>query len=289
MTLKQAISSLFALLLLLNLPVADAFGQRGRANVLYSDRPMPIRLGIEVGTTLPLFQNAEPTMFIVKYPYSAGPDTAHFRFADGFNMLFGTHIGIAADFALTEDWSLLTKLNYNERRGNWNETTQLPFDDGSEAGATAPLTTDYTLTLRYITFEAFGKHSFESLGGLYLAGGPAFNFHIFNHYDIRQTLGGPEDLSFVDFETGMATGVKDYRVGYEYEDEMSTFLFELKALLGYPIPIGFRWTLNPEVTIAFPLTQIFTSSTRDAYRLQGYDGTPNPVTLAGILALRYEL
>lgn len=291
MTLIQPVLRVLTFLLL-SIPLlsaSDSFGQRGRANVLYSDKPHPIRLGIEIGTTLPMWMSAEPTMFVVKYPYSDGPDTMHMRFRDGFQPLFGTHLGIAADFSLNESWSILAKLNYNDRRGNWNATEQIPYDDGSGSDAFAPLTNDYTLTLRFITFEAFGKYSFEDLGGLYVGGGPAFNFMIEDHYDIRQTLGGPEDISFVDFGTGAATGVKDYRVGYEYEDEMNSFLFELKALIGYPIPIGYRWSLNPEITLAVPVTQVFSSSSNDTYKLQGYTGTPNPLTLAGILALRYEL
>lgn len=291
MTLKQPLIRSFTFLLLA-IPLiyaANASAQRGRANVLYSDRPMPIRLGIEVGATLPMWMNAAPTMFIAKYPYSDGPDTTHMRFLDGFHPLFGWHLGIAADFSLTESWSILTKLNYNDRRGNWNETQDLEYDDGSGTPAKAPLTSDYTLTLRYITLEGFAKYSFENLGGFYLGGGPAFNFLLANHYDIRQTLGGPEDLSFVDFGTGQATGVKDYRVGYEYDKEISSFLFELKALVGYPIPIGYRWTLNPEVTVAFPITQVFSSTARDTYTFERFDGAPNPLTFAGILALRYEL
>jgi hypothetical protein len=278
--------------LLLAVPLifaTESRAQRGRANVLYSDRPMPIRLGIEVGTTLPMWMSAEPTMFVVKYPYSDGPDTTHFRFPDGFNPLFGWHLGIAADFSLTEAWSILAKLNYNDRRGNWNNTEQLAYDDGSSTNAFAPLTNDYTLTLRYITLEGFAKYSFEDLGGLYLGGGPAFNFLLASHYDTRQTLGGPDDLSFVDFTTGQATGVKDYRVGYDNKDDMSSFLFELKALVGYPIPIGYRWTLNPEITVAFPITQVFSGKMRDTYKLNGVNNPPNPLTLAGILALRYEL
>jgi hypothetical protein len=291
MTLKQPLLRSFTFLLLAFplLSSSESQAQRGRANVLYSDRPMPIRLGIEIGTTLPMWMSAEPTMFVVKYPYSDGPDTTHMRFPDGFQPLFGMHFGIAADFSITEAWSILTKLNYNDRRGNWNTTEQLEYDDGTGNSAFAPLTNDYTLTLRYITLEAFAKYSFESLGGLCLGGGPAFNFKFFDHYDVRQTLGGPEDLSFVDFSTGQATGVRDYRVGYEYDKELNSFLFELKALVGYPIPIGYRWTVNPEITVALPITQVFSSSARDTYKLDGFNNTPNPLTLAGILALRYEL
>jgi hypothetical protein len=291
MTLKQPVlRALTFLLLVVPLVFAsESFGQRGRANVLYSDKPYPIRLGIDVGATLPVWLNSEPTMFVAKYPYSDGPDTLHLRFPAGFNPLFGWHIGIAADLSLSESWSLLTKLNYNDRRGNWNATEQIEYEDGSGNVAFAPLTNDYTLTLRYITFEAFAKYSFEDLGGLYLGGGPAFNFMLANHYDVRQTLGGPDDISFVDFESGMATGVKDYRAGYEYEKELNSFLFELKALVGYPINIGYRWTLNPEITIALPITQVFSSTSSDTYKLEGYPNTPNPMTFAGILALRYEL
>ncbi len=278
--------------LLLAIPLfvaTESIAQRGRANVLYSDRPMPIRLGFEIGTTLPIWMSGEPTMFVAKYPYSDGPDTMHMRFPDGFNPLFGMHLGIAADFSITDAWSILAKLNYNDRRGNWNATEQLTYIDADNNEAQAPLTNDYTLTLRYITLEGFAKYSFEGLGGLYLGGGPAFNFMFFDHYDIRQTLGGPEDLSFVDFATNQAIGVKDYRAGYEYDKELNSFLFEIKALIGYPIPIGYRWTLNPEITVAMPITQVFSSTSNDTYKLTGYTGTPNPITFAGILAIRYEL
>lgn len=291
MTLKKPLFRSLPLLLFAFALIfaADSFAQRGRANVLYSDRPLPIRIGVEIGTTWTNFLSATPTLFPVKYPYSDGPDTTHFRFADGFAPLFGTHLGIAVDFSITDSWSLLTKLNYNERRGNWNNTTQIPFDNGS-AIENIPLTNDYTLMLRYLTLEILPKYSFESAGGLYLSGGPAFNYMLSNHYDIRQTLGGPDDVSFVDFGSGQATGIKDYRVGYEYDnEELSSFLLELKALVGYPIPIGYRWTLNPEITVAFPITQVFSSKAKDTYKLNGVNSTPNPLTLAGILALRYEL
>lgn len=283
--LRLALASL-SLCLLPFIP--DAQAQRARANVLYSDRPLPVRLGIEIGTGLTNFLNATPTMFPVNYPYSDGPDTIHMRFRDGFTPLFGFHFGVAGDFALSDRWSILAKVNYNERRGNWESTEEMGYI-GPNGNATAPLTSELTLLLRYLTIEAFAKHTFHSFDDLYLGGGFAVSALISDHHDIRRTLGGPEDLSFNDFGTGAATGIKDYRVGYSFDDELSSTLLELKALVGYPIPIGYRWTLNPEVTLAFPLTQIFTSETQDLYRRAGYNATPNPLTITGILALRREL
>lgn len=295
MTLNTCLKSVLALLFFSLLFVTESSAQRGRSNVLYSDRPMPIRIGFEIGTTFTNFFDAEPTFFPVKYPYSdnatfTGPDTVHLRFGPGtFTPLFGTYFGIAADFSVSDDWSILTKLNYNERRGNWNGTIQEPFDRG-EGIEFAPRTSDLTLIIRNISLEVAGKYSFESLGGMYVGAGLAFTSLISNHYDIHEELGGPEEVSFFDYGTQMATGIREYNVGYEFEEELNSLLFELKGLVGYPIPIGYRWTLHPEVTVALPLNSIWTSDARtDIFRRNGVQSPPNPFTITGILGIRYEL
>jgi hypothetical protein len=289
MTLTPCFGRLASLLLFLLVFVTSAEAQRGRSNVLYSDRPMPIRLGIEAGTTLTQWTNAEPTIFLTQYPYSdnadlTGPDTAHMRFGDGsFTPLFGTYFGIAADFGITNNWSILAKANYNERRGNWNRTYQNPFYDN------VTHTSDLTLIVRYLTLEAFAKYSFESLGGLYLAGDIAVTFHLSNHYDIHERLGGPENVTFYDFGQQRPTVHKEYRVGYEFEDEMTSVLFEPKLLLGYPIPVAYRWSLHPEIAASIPINSAWTSETRDTYRTYSGENPPNPLTFYFILGLRYEL
>src|SRR6185312_7127685 len=91
------------------------------ANVLYSDEPKPIQIGVEVGGTYTLFTNGAPTFFPITYPYTAFsdiPDTIHLRFPTGSKGEIGLHLGVAADFSLSDSWGLLLKLNYNQRRHN---------------------------------------------------------------------------------------------------------------------------------------------------------------------------
>lgn len=275
------------LLLLVLTLTTDAQAQRGRSNVLYSDRPLPVRLGVEIGTGLTSFLNATPTMFPVRYPYSDG-DTIHLRFPDGHSPLFGFYIGLSADWSISRSWSILGKVHYNERRGNWESTMPMPYI-GFEGPTTAPLTNELTLIMRYLAIEGYGKYAFASMDDLYVGAGLSIGALLSNHYDMRQTLGGPPEVSFVDFGTGQATGIKDYRVGYEFGEELRKLLLDLKLLVGYPIPIGNRWSLNPEITLAFPLTQVFSESAEKTYRSAGVNETPNPLTITGILALRREL
>lgn len=280
----QKYFSLVCTLFLLLVSANSVRAQR-TANVLYSDKPRPIMIGIEVGTTFTNFTSATPTYFPTDYPYAAPGDTIHMQFPDGFSPLFAWHVGISGDFSLSRDWGLLGKVNYNERRGNWNSVSTIFVDDTTPK---IPITSDLTLLLRYFTAELYARYRFQSFYNVYVAGGLALDVLLSNHYDIEQTIGGPPEYSFVDFRTGDGTGIRSYKMGRSFDDELNSYLGEVKFLAGIPIPLGYRWSLNPEVTIGIPVTQLFSSTTRSEYRSLGFSSTPNPLTLTGILALRYE-
>lgn len=272
---------LFYLLFLL-VPV-PLWAQR-TANVLYSDKPRPVAIGVEVGTTWTNFTNATPTYFPTAYPYTDILDTIHMQFPNGFTPLFAWHVGLSGDFTIAPNWGILGKLNYNERRGNWHSVVQIPADTLGNI----PLTSDLTLLLRYFSAELYVRYSMPKLNNFYVGAGLAIDALLSNHYDIEQSIGGPAEYSFIDFRTGDGTGIKDYKMGRSFDKELNNFLGEFKLLAGYPIPLSYRWTLNPEITLGIPVTQLFSQSTRDEYSSLGYSGTPNPLTLTGILALRYE-
>jgi len=263
--------------------------QPGSANVLYADHPLPIRIGIEVGATYTTFQNATPSFFPTEYPYSPIADTIHAWFPSGYKAGIGLHLGVAADFAISRYWGILAKVNYNERRGSWNATTSISGIDSTGNPINVPLTNDMTLILRYLSVEVMARYSFKSLDWFYLGAGLSADWMTSNNYTITQTLGGPSNISFVDEGTGSGTGIRKYSLTNSFGSVLNRWLGEVKVLAGFPIMIGHRWSLNPEVTIGIPFTQLMSSGMHTAYQKEGLSSTPNPLTFAGILALRYEL
>ncbi len=262
--------------------------QPASANVLYSDHPQPIRIGIDAGVTITPFLNATPTYFATNYPYADIPDTIHMRFPDGASAGVGYTIGAAADFGIADDWGILAKINYSLLRAGWHSVSM-------EQGVTdrdyviVPVTNDLQLTLRYLNVDLMLRHSFRSLKYFYLGAGFEYGQLLSNNYAITQSLGGPTNLSFVNFSTGQGTGIRSYTLSNSFNNTFATSRFAIKLLAGFPIRIGHRWTLNPEASAAFPLNQLFNTSARADYQANGFSATPNPLLITLTIGLRYEL
>ena len=265
-----------------------AFAQHYAANVLYSDRPLPIFIGIDVGAGLTTWQHATPTYFATNYPYTAVPDTIHAWFPNGSTPLFGFFVGLSADFWLSENWGIIAKLNYNERRGNWNATTTTQADSNSIL-LNVPLTSDFTWMLRCASLEGYARYRFTSLSDFYLGAGLAVTAIMSDHYDLTQTLGGPSQFSFTELGTGSGTGVRSYSIGGSLKSQLVSVFAEAKVLAGFPFQIGNRWVLAPEVTLGIPLNSVWSSSAKSDYQANGIADPVNPLTITGMITLRYQI
>lgn len=271
------------------LPFAHAGAQsRSAANVLYSDAPLPIYVGLELGSGISMWQHSRPVYFATEYPYGYDVDTIHVWFPDGANPLFGFFFGATIDVALTQQWGLIGKVNYNERRGNWKGAYTTECDMN---GTVQPIQIDNDLTrmLRCVSVEAELRYAFASLHDLYLGGGLAATTITSNHYDLNQSVDGPPECSFLNISTGNGTGIRAYGIGRSMKDQLTSVFAELKGLVGYPIYIGTRWRLDPQVTIGYALTPIFNAQARDAYASEGVSSAPRPLTFTGLLSLRYQI
>ena len=248
----------------------------------------PTFFGIEVGSGLTMWEHATPTYFATTYPYTNGsPDTIHVPFTTGFTPLFGWFAGISADIWYSEHWGLLAKLNYNERRGNWKETSPTEADINGVSTA-VPVTNDLTYMLRDLSLEAYAKYRLPALSGLYLGAGLAATGIIYDHYDLDQTIDAGSNVSFRNLSTGQATGIQTYGVGNSLGNQ-HVFL-EAKLLAGMPFSLGAesRWTINPELTLGVPLTSIWSSDARASYQANGIPSPIEPLTITGLLAFRYR-
>ncbi|HWF44015.1 MAG TPA: hypothetical protein VG537_05190 [Candidatus Kapabacteria bacterium] len=274
-------SVLLALLIIITFS-NSAFAQRYAANVLYSDHPLPIYIGIDVGAGLTTWQHATPTYFATQYPYSS--DTIHAWFPNGAKPLFGFFAGISADFWLSENWGIIAKLNYNERRGNWNATA---ITQGDSLGflENVPVTNDLTWMLRCVSLEAYARYKFTSLSDFYVGAGLALTDIVSDHYDLTQTLGGPPEFTF----EHAGTAVRSYSVGGSLSSELASMFGEVKLLAGFPFYIGNRWVLAPEVTLGIPITSVWNSSAKADYLANGITDPPTPLTISGMITLRYQI
>ncbi len=268
--------------------ITTASAQRYAANVLYSNQPLPIYLGIDVGSGLTFWQHATPTYFATTYPYAGTPDTIHVQFPSGATPLFGFFAGISADFWLSEDWGIITKMNYNERRGEWNATVN-ELADTNGVFVNVPVTSDLVWMLRCISLEAYARYSFHSLHDLYVGAGLALTDIASDHYDLTQTLGGPPQFSFMDFRSGSGTGIRSYGIGGSLSPELHRFFGEFKLLAGFPFYISARWLLAPEITLGIPFTSIWNSTGQADYQANGISNPTSPLTVTGLIALKYQI
>jgi hypothetical protein len=259
-----------------------AFAQRYAANVLYSDHPLPIYIGIDVGAGLTTWEHGTPTYFATNYPYSG--DTIHVWFPNGAKPLFGFFAGISADFWLSENWGIIAKLNYNERRGNWNATTPIQADSNGVL-ATVPVTNDLTWMLRCASLEAYARYKFTSLSDFYVGAGLALTGILSDHYDLTQTLGGSQEFTF----EHAGSAIRSYSVGGSLSSELVSMFGEVKLLAGFPFYLGNRWVLAPEVTLGIPVTSIWNSSAKADYQANGITDPSNPLTISGMITLRYQI
>ncbi len=281
------IAVIFAVLVAIGISKpADA--QHYAANVLYSDRPLPIFIGVDVGAGYTMWQHGTPTYFATNYPYSSVPDTIHVGFPDGATPLFGFFVGLSADFWLNNNWGIIAKLNYNERRGNWNATTNTQ-GDANGVLTDIPVTSDFTWMLRCASIEGYARYKFTNLSDFYVGAGLAVTAILSDHYDLTQTISGPAGYSFIQLGTGNGTGIQSYNIGGSLSSELVTMFAEFKLLAGFPFSIGTRWVLAPEVTLGLPLTSIWRPSAKADYQTNGIASPPSPVTITGLLTLRYQI
>ena len=283
-------SFLFSILVVwLILPASTTRAQsRYAANVLYSDAPRPIYIGIELGSGLTYWQHSTPLYFPTDYPYGETGDTIHTWFPGKAHPLFGFFIGATADFAISNAWGVIAKINYNERRGNWTGSALTECDMNGGVG-TVTINNDLTWMLRCVSVEAELRYAFASLHDLYLGGGLAATTITSDHYDLTQTIDGPPECTFLDLGTGQGTGIRSYGIGRSMKSRLTSTFAELKALVGYPFYIGSRWRLDPQITFGYALTPIFNSAMRDEYAANGVSSAPKPMTFTGLLSLRYQI
>jgi hypothetical protein len=279
----------FSLVLVSAFCIRPGYAQlRSAANVLYSDAPLPIYVGLELGSGLSFWQHSTPVYFATRYPYAFEADTIHTWFPSGAAPLFGFFFGATADFSLSQAWGLIAKLNYNERRGNWNGDAKVECDMNGTTGLVT-VNNDLTWMLRCVSLEAELRYSIASLHDLYLGAGFAATAIASDHYDLNQSIDGPPECSFLDISTGQSTGVRAYGIGGSLKDELAGMFVETKALIGYPIYIGARWRVDPQMTIGYPLTAIFNANARNEYNRNGVASVPKPVTVTALLSVRYQI
>lgn len=261
---------------------------RSAANVLYSDAPLPIYVGVELGTGVTYWQHSRPVYFATQFPYTFDVDTIHVWFPDGAKPLFGFFFGATIDASLTQAWGVIGKVNYNERRGNWTGTAQTLCDMNGKVQPIG-IQNDLTWMLRCISIEAELRYSIASLHDVYLGGGLAATTILSDHYDLNQSIDGPPECSFLNLSTGASTGIRAYGIGRSAKDQLVGTFVELKGLVGYPIYIGTRWRLDPQVTLGYALTPIFNAAARNDYAANGVSSPPRPLTITGLLSLRYQI
>jgi hypothetical protein len=261
---------------------------RSAANVLYSDGPLPIYLGVELGTGLSWWQHSTPVYFATDFPYTYDEDTIHVWFPDGAKPLFGFFVGVTIDVSLTQAWGVIGKINYNERRGNWTGTSQTLCD---MTGGLRPINVDNDLTwmLRCVSMEAELRYGFASLNDLYVGAGGAATVITSDHYDLNQSIDGPPECTFLNLSTGASTGIRAYGIGRSIKDQLATTFVELKGLVGYPFYLSTRWRLDPQVTLGYALTPVFNADARAGYTANGVPSPPKPLTVTGLLSLRYQI
>jgi hypothetical protein len=260
------------------------YGQDNRSRV-YDARYKPIYLGFEAGSGLTVWQNATPTFFATVYPFANPRDTIHVRFNSGVTPLFGFYGALRGDFYLDPHWSVLAKFGYAELRGNWESTEPVPFDTNGVIG-TVPVASELTFMARTIFLDGMLKYRLDD-AGLYFAGGLALTAIASNHYDLTQTIeGDPADLSFRNFTTGQGSSVRDYGIGGE--QPLTNAVLDLKLLAGIPVLTLGRWSLLTEAMFGAPLLNIWTTNRQNEYESAGLGSGPMPVTITGILALRYH-
>jgi hypothetical protein len=246
----------------------------------------PVYLGFDLGTGLTVWQNATPTYFATTYPFTATPDTIHVRFNSGATPLFGFYGALSGDFYLDDHWSALSKFGYGERRGNWESTEDVPFDTNGVL-ASVPVTSEFTFMVRTIYLSGLLKYRLAENDGLYFGGGFAITALASNHYDLTQTIeDGPSDLGFRNFSSGQGIGARSYGIGGE--QPVTNAVLDAQLLAGLPIFTTGRWTISSEVTLDYPLLSIWTSSKQSEYKSEGFGSGPVPITIIGVLALRYH-
>jgi len=260
------------------------YGQDNRSGV-YDARYKPVYLGFGVGSGLTVWQNATPTFFAIIYPFANPRDTIHVYFNSGATPLFGFYGALNGDFYLDPHWSVLAKFGYAELRGNWKSTEPVPFDTNGVIG-TVPVTSELTFMARTIFLDGMLKYRLDD-AGLYFAGGLALTAIASSHYDLTQTIeGSSADLSFRNFTTGQGSGERDYGIGGD--QPMTSAVLDLKLLAGLPIVSFGNWSLATEVTLGAPLLNIWSTNRQNEYEAEGYGSGPMPITISGILALRYH-
>lgn len=255
-------------------------------------------LGFDAGLTYSMFSNG-PISYTSANPFwskSTALPLSQFPLESTVNEGNGLGFvaGLAADLSLSKMVGIVLKLNYHTRVGSFdNNTDNLLIHPDTRTNLTSVFNDKVDWTFSYIGIDLLARVQLLE-DKLYLLVGPSFGSLLKSNAKLTQTIVRPDDIYYTE-EVYQTSPTERMLRQAESEQEVSGFdesRVDLKAGLGWWIPLSENLFLTPEVTVAIPLTKL-ASSVDGKARFSSPFTASNPkwnmVTIFGTVGLRWRL
>lgn len=246
----------------------------------------PWYIGFDVGGTWSTFSNGPVALKNLKNPYN--PKAAALRTAiAGDGNGFGFYIGATVDFPVSKIVGIVGKVNFHTRSGSFSSQAREVFS------LLPPDTTDIKQDLKW-TFNYIGIDLLVRIQiiekSLYAFVGPSYVSSLSNKVKLDEQLLNPNAFYIEDDGTPFGTTARKLQT-LNSETEITGLeksRFELKAGLGWWIPLDKKLYLTPEVLVGIPLTKLISDQTDPTTgKIVTFDF--NMMSLFATIGLRWEM
>lgn len=226
--------------------------------------------GFDVGPTYSSFMGG-PLNFFTPMTGSDLVDGTLESTVDGGSGV-GFYVGLTADFPVSDAIGIVLKGNFHNRFGSFGndqEVRNLFISEFNEYRDVV-FSDDVDWSFRYFGFDILGRFQLAE-DSWYLLVGPSFGVLLGNTAEVTQNIASPDDVYYREID-----GRTDNQLTTVYgDDEIEGFeslRVDLKFGVGTWIEIMDKLYLTPEITLAYPLTGIVTTSFED-FRPVIYEGS----------------
>ena len=255
----------FLLLLLCPFLISNSFAQRDPNNI--SSRHY---IGIEAGANYTWLGGSQNFYFPYSYPYVdqfAPPQTRGLYLTDP-GKGFGFLIGATLDLSLTDFFALQGRVDYRSHSTSVTENSTSNCPDINGNPAIAHLTSTFSTTTSYISFDALVRLQFvpNSLYGLV---GFGYSSLLSDQISGHQTISASDSCEYLSEPSQTFIGTHPKEVDIPAQKSNSYFSpsqIALKLGLGTFFELGTsHWVLTPELQVAVPLSEFVSSQFRTDY------------------------
>lgn len=236
--------------------------ERGRDGTADGDG-VGVETGVELGVMVPhdaiLLPSPRYPLLIVPY---AGPDyTIHrgsFRleedgilcceFTEGVGL--GWTAGVRMFLPLGGAWYISPRLGYTRHTGEFSATSEpFPFRGLGDSVELMRFDEELTTPLPTVAADLFWLVRIDSALGLYVGGGPSFEYLPEARFSKIESINGPDGLTFLDGTTSRTQEV-------DFETAAAEAVLSARFGLAMLYPVTETIYLNPEINVSLPVSVV---------------------------------